>query len=113
MKKICLLLVVFLMCGCSNNYKTINKKEAQKLIEEKDAILVDVRSTLEFQQGHINNAVSMPITTILEDIVLEYEKDTYIIVYCQSGKRSKTAAEGLIEIGYENVYDLGSINNWS
>ena len=102
-----------MICGCSSSYKTINKKEAQKLIEEKDAILVDVRSTLEFQQGHINNAVSFPVATILEDIVLEYEKDTYIIVYCQSGKRSKTAAEGLIEIGYENVYDLGSINNWS
>ena len=113
MKKICLLLIMFIMCGCSNNYKTVNKDEALKLIEEGDAVLIDVRSIVEYQEGHINGAKSYPVTTILNDIEDEYDKDTYIIVYCRSGSRSKTAAQGLIELGYKNVYDLGSINNWN
>ena len=64
-------------------------------------------------EGHIMGAKSYPVTTILNDIEEDYDKNTYIIVYCKSGNRSKIAAEGLIELGYKNVYDLGSINNWS
>jgi len=113
MKKIYILLVIFILCGCSNNYKIVNKDEALNLIKDKDAVLIDVRSVVEYQEGHINGAKSYPVTTILNDIETEYDKDTYLIVYCRSGSRSKTAAQGLIELGYKNVYDLGSINNWS
>ena len=113
MRKVLLLLIIFMMCGCSNSYKTINKRQALELIENKGAVLIDVRSTLEYQQSHINGAKSYPVTTILNDIEDDYNKDIYLIVYCKSGNRSKTAAQGLIELGYENVYDLGSINNWN
>lgn len=114
MKKIWLLLIMFIICGCSsNNYKMVNKEDALNLIKENDAVLIDVRSIVEYQEGHINGAKSYPVTTILNDIEDEYDKDTYLIVYCRSGRRSKTAAQGLIELGYKNVYDLGSINNWN
>ena len=101
------------MCGCTNSYKTINKEETLKLMDYKGAVLIDVRSTSEYQQGHINKAKSYPVETVLNDIEEDYDKDTYLIVYCQSGGRSKTAVQGLIELGYKNVYDLGSINNWN
>ena len=101
------------MCGCNDSYKTINKEETLKLIDEMDAVLIDVRSIVEYKQGHINGAKSYPVTSIINDIVDDYDKDAYLVVYCQSGSRSKTAAQGLIELGYENVYDLGSINNWN
>ena len=114
MKKILLLFLIFMFCGCNNSsYKTINKEKALELIENKDAILIDVRSVLEYKQGHINKAKSYPVDTILEEIEDDYEKDAYLIVYCQSGKRSKIAAQGLIESGYKNVYDLGSVDNWN
>jgi len=114
MKKIFLLSLLFLFCGCNNTtYKQINKEEALKLIEDKEAILIDVRSNVEYTSGHINGAESYPVTTILDDIIDVYEKDTYLIIYCKSGSRSKIASEGLIELGYKNVYDLGSINNWN
>jgi len=39
-------------------------------------------------------------------------KDSVIIVYCQSGNRSKQAVIKLNDLGYDEVYDLGSIDNW-
>ena len=112
-KKIFLLLIMFMICGCSNSYKTINKEKSIELIKDKGAVLIDVRSIVEYQEDHIMGAKSYPVTTILNDIEKDYDKDTYIIVYCRSGNRSKTAAQGLIELGYKNIYDLGSINNWN
>lgn len=39
-------------------------------------------------------------------------KEAVLIVYCRSGRRSKAAAEKLIDLGYENVYDMGGIIDW-
>lgn len=113
MKKLCLLLIMLMISGCNNSYKTIDKEKSIELIKNNEAILIDVRSIVEYQEGHIMGAKSYPVTTILNDIEEDFDKNTYIIVYCKSGNRSKIAAEGLIELGYKNVYDLGSINNWS
>lgn len=101
-----------MLCGCSNSsYKSITKDKALKLINEKQAILIDVRSDLEYQSNHIDGSISFPIDTI-NNIEKEYDKNSYLIVYCQSGSRSKKASNILIELGYKHVYDLGSINNW-
>ena len=35
-----------------------------------------------------------------------------LLIYCRSGRRSRDAAEKLIALGYENVYDFGGINDW-
>jgi rhodanese-related sulfurtransferase len=43
---------------------------------------------------------------------IEYDKDTKIIVYCRSGNRSNMAAEELLSLGYKNIYDLGSMDNY-
>ena len=38
-------------------------------------------------------------------------KDSVIVVYCATGKRSGDSAKKLVELGYKKVFDLGSINN--
>ena len=38
--------------------------------------------------------------------------DATILVYCRSGRRSKEAAEKLLALGYQNVYDFGGIVDW-
>ena len=40
------------------------------------------------------------------------EKDQMILVYCRSGRRSKLAAEILVELGYTNIYEFGGIIDW-
>ncbi len=91
------------------NYIKITGEEAEALINE-GAEIVDVRTNSEYMEKHIKEATNLPLDQI-ETISLD--KDQAIIVYCRSGSRSKEAANKLISMGYQKVYDLGSINNWT
>ncbi|WP_111947539.1 rhodanese-like domain-containing protein [Clostridium tetanomorphum] len=76
-------------------------------------ILVDVRSSEEYKENHINNSISIPLESLHEDIENEApNKSTTIFVYCNSGNKSGKAAEMLDKLGYTNVYDLGGMVNW-
>ena len=116
MKKIFIVLLsAFLLVGCESTtteeivYKTITQVEAEEKIKQEDAVLIDVRTESEYEEGHIEGSINIPLDQI-ENI--SYDKDEIIIVYCRSGGRSKTAAETLIANGYMNVYDFGAIGNW-
>ena len=118
MKKLFILLLgVFLVSGCSNKSEDnglISYMEAKEKIINEGAIVVDVRTEDEYNNNHIGGAVLLTLDTISEDTALGVidSKDTPIIVYCQSGNRSSQALTKLEELGYTEVYDLGSINNW-
>jgi phage shock protein E len=124
MKKIVIVIILCLVfiCGCnkSNEVKVIkvNKDEASELIDD-GALLVDVRSLFEYNQGHIDGAINIDVQDILKMVdTLNFNntnisKDRKIILYCRSGSRSSSAAKKLVEIGYTNVYDLGAMDNWN
>src|SRR5512145_1423159 len=76
-----------------------------------DYILVDVREREEYEAGHIRTAVNMPVGSILDNPPAA-RKDSLIIVYCKSGKRSARAAGILEGLGYKGVIDFGGIDNW-
>lgn len=103
MKKIVILVFLLLVTGCDS--KMITYEDTLKL---KDYIIVDVREKIEYQKGHIKDAINIPVGK-LENSKLKKSKK--IIVYCKSGTRSNKAYEILKKMGY-NVYDLGSIDNW-
>ncbi|MCL2408481.1 MAG: rhodanese-like domain-containing protein [Oscillospiraceae bacterium] len=91
----------------------ISHEDALKMIGRGGVIIVDVRSSAEFADGHIENAVSLPLDQIrdyAESVIPD--KDQTILVYCRSGNRSRTASYELIALGYTNVYDFGGINGW-
>lgn len=88
---------------------SITGAEVDQMIED-GAALIDVRTNDEFNEGHIEKAINIPYDQIAEDI--PYGKDKVIIVYCRSGSRSYAAATTLVNLGYSNVYDLGSIDNY-
>lgn len=113
MKKIILILTLVLtLCGCTTQNTEINYQQANNLIKE-GAILIDVRTLTEYNTKHIENAISIPLNEIDKNIKEQIpNKNTKIILYCQSGKRSEEAQNKLINLGYKQVYNLGSINNW-
>ena len=102
--------------GCasdSSTSKVIDYQKALDLIENRQAIIVDVRTEDEYNTGHIENALLIPLDTITDQPLEQIsDLDTPIIVYCRSGNRSGQALTLLEDIGYSEVYDLGSINNW-
>ena len=110
MKKIISLIVCgLLLTACGSSYQTIDSNKAMELIEN-DAIVIDVREVSEYDTGHIEDSINIPVNNI--DSV-DYDKDTVIIVYCASGMRSAEAAKKLISEGYTNVYNLdGGLINW-
>jgi rhodanese-related sulfurtransferase len=69
------------------------------------ARIVDVRTVAEFGAGHIDGAVSVPVGDLPADSAA-WDKATAIIVYCETGARSKIAAQYLKARGFAHVYDL-------
>jgi putative phage shock protein E len=122
MKKILILAVSLFLAGCmvtktsetSGSYKTISSTEAQQMIEEnKDALILDVRTAAEYESGHIPNAVNLSNEDIQAGKVDSLkDKSQLIMVYCRSGNRSRQAAQKLAELGYTNVVDFGGIQSW-
>lgn len=93
------------------NYRTnksITLKEARQIMTtNKSTILIDVRSQQEYKEYHIDGAICIPnfeIQNKIEQIVKN--KNALIILYCQSGIRSKTAMKILENKGYQNVYHV-------
>ena len=100
--------------GKKAEYKKITSDEAKKMMETQKAIVVDVRTFEEYNEGHIPNAISVPLETIENEAEAKLKnKDDLILVYCRSGRRSREAALKLIEKGYTNVIDFGGIKDWN
>ena len=100
--------------GKKVEYKKITSDEAKKMMETQKAIVVDVRTLEEYNEGHIPNAISVPLETIENEAEAKLKnKDDLILVYCRSGRRSREAALKLIEKGYTNVIDFGGIQDWN
>jgi len=89
----------------------ISCEDAKKMLAEQQAQLVDVRSPAEFAQGALPNAINLPLQAINQaDQILA--KDKPIILYCVTGTRTRMAKIQLNNFGFDNVYDLGSFQNY-
>ena len=74
-----------------------------------DSVIVDVRSPGEFQMGHVQGALLLPLSDLMGGAALPVEdKDTPIVVYCASGGRSSMAQALLAQVGYSRVTNGGS-----
>ena len=115
MKKIIMLLsaVVGLNIVMSNAYALdINHDTLQTEVTGKKALLLDVRSDSEYAKGHISNSILVPHDVIGQKITeIAPDKKQKLYIYCRSGARSALAAATVKSMGYENVIDLGSIEN--
>ena len=117
-----ILLVLILLTACGQDkgndqeavYVNITAQEAKKIMDSQEGyILLDVRTQEEYDQGHIPGAVVIPDTEIearAEEVLPD--KDQLILVYCRSGRRSKNAAQILVELGYTNIKEFGGIIDW-
>ena len=92
----------------------ITMEEAKHIMDtEEGYIILDVRTQEEYAEGHIPNAVLLPLDDVeAKAHVVLPDKDQWVLVYCRSGRRSKLAAEMLVELGYTNIKEFGGIIDW-
>ncbi len=121
-KLIFLFLAVMMLTACGqateNNreavYMNITAEEAKQIMDtEEGYIILDTRAQDEYDAGHIPGAIVIPHDEIADRAEKELpDKDQLILVYCRSGRRSKIAAEALVELGYTNIKEFGGIIDW-
>ena len=123
MKKLIIFLLLMLAlsaCGQAKEndqgavYMNITAEEAKQIMDtEEGCIILDVREQEEYDAGHIPGAILIPYTQMGEKANdMLPDKDQLILVYCRSGRRSKIAAEALLELGYTNIKEFGGIIDW-
>ena len=121
-KLILLLLAVILLTACGKDkendqgavYVNITAEEAKQIMDSEEGyIILDVRTQEEYDGGHIPGAIVISHEEIAEKAEEALtDKDQLILVYCRSGRRSKLAAEALVELGYTNIKEFGGIIDW-
>lgn len=89
----------------------ITGREAEKMINDdkhdKDLIILDVREPKDFNNGHLLNAINIPIEDIDKRMdELRNYKSKDIIVYCNTGRKSAEVAEKLVEHGFTDVTNI-------
>jgi len=110
-----MLLLVFKLAATDiSDYRLSAEDFANLLSEDKEIILIDIRTPNEYNQGHIKNALLINyydknfITTLSE-----LDKEKHYLIYCRSGNRSRNALQIMYEMGFNNFADLeGGIRAW-
>ena len=96
-------------------YELVSYDIYKNKISSKDALVFDVRTTEEFNLGHIKGSINIDFydEKLFVDFFEKINKTKPIYIYCRSGNRSKKSSEILKEIGFVKVYDLlGGYKNW-
>ena len=99
---------------CYRDYqiKNINIQEFKDKIKQ-GAIVLDVRNRKEYTEGHIINSINIQVYEINTKIYnIIPNTNQLILLYCQTGERSKEAYFKMQKMGYNNIYNLnGGLDN--
>ena len=88
--------------------------DAVRLINDRDAVVVDLRPVAEYKKSHLMNALNLPLAKLEERAgELGKDKSKPVLLYCALGSVAGEAAAKLRKLGYTEVYPLrGGINGW-
>lgn len=100
--------ILSLVKGATQKYKIISNAEAITLMNDKEALVVDLRSLDEFQRGHIIGSINLIPADIKSQNVgkIEHHKEKPLIVVDVNGTLSNNSAESLAKQGFTQVYVL-------
>lgn len=92
----------------------LSPADAVRLINDRDPLIVDVRSVSDYRKGHIIGAVNLPLARIAEaDSELGKHKSRPLLIYCALGTAAGSAREKLLKAGFSEVFPLrGGLNAW-
>ena len=111
----CLLAMLGLTTACGQqNYENVDVKGFAELMNDPDVVVLDVRTTDEFNEGHLEGALNIDQaqSDFIEKVKETLTTGKRIAVYCRSGRRSASAAERLAAEGYRCVNMKGGVLAW-
>jgi rhodanese-related sulfurtransferase len=110
---IIIFVVILSACGIgSEGYSNVTTEEAKQLIDNNEVVVLDVRTPEEYQDGHIPNAILIPLQE-LENKLNDLDKEEPYLVVCRSGNRSAQASEILTSNSFANIYNMaGGMSDW-
>lgn len=80
--------------------------------EGKSSMIIDVRTQGEWDSGHIEKAIHLPLNSFHSDIeALVIDKEQIVYLYCRSGNRSGKALKIMQQLGYTNAFNAGGISD--
>ena len=100
----------------SNAFLNLDVKSfAEKIMTDKEAIILDVRTPAEFAQGAIKGAINIDVNASnFKEKVSTLDKEKSYLIYCRSGMRSVKACNIMSENGYRQLFNLlGGYQAWS
>jgi rhodanese-related sulfurtransferase len=91
----------------------VSPSEAVRLMND-GAVMLDIRSTNQFKDGHVSGARNIPGDQIADGAApVQKLKDKVVITCCDSGVTSGAAARKLAQLGFKQVYNLrGGLGAW-
>ena len=122
MKKLAIILsfvltVLFISCKDSTAQQStlLEPQELIDVLASQDVYFVDVRTSKEFSQGHIANAINIDFkSSSFEEEIKKLDTLKPIVIYCRSGRRSAMSTKILDKVGFDEIYDLkGGVLNWT
>lgn len=99
--------------------KYVNAVEMNRLMEDPDTVVIDMRNHYEYEVGHFEKALEIPSDTFREQLPMAVEmmkdhKEKNIIMYCTGGIRCEKASAFMLHEGFKNVFHLeGGIINYA
>ena len=86
-------------------------KTIKSIIQEEGATVIDVSSSWEFADGHVEGALNIPLEEIPGRLAEIQSLKQPLVVYCRSGNRSGMAQGFLSQAGISEVYNGGGLGD--
>ena len=87
----------------------ISPEQARRHLAE-GALVIDVRTPEEFREGHVRDAINIPLGQVVDGIARQVpDKNRVLLLHCLGGGRSGIATQKLRGLGYTRVFNLGSL----
>jgi len=112
MYKLVLLFLIPIICFSQSSendkYEILDYMIFKNKVEQKNTLLFDVRTSKEYNEGHIKGAVNVDFynESSFIDFFKKIDNTKAIYIYCRSGNRSRKSSDKLIKIGFSKIYDL-------
>ncbi|NML39100.1 rhodanese-related sulfurtransferase [Chitinophaga sp. G-6-1-13] len=95
----------------ANRGKYVDAQSFNKLTDDPETVIVDMRNHYEYEVGHFDGAIEVPSDTFRDQLpmavdMLKDQKDKNIIMYCTGGIRCEKASAYMLHHGFKNVFHL-------